>query len=104
MGAGTSRLDLEGRLHHAGLSMLRHKAHLETAGGIGISPWDFYICVWAVEPCHATSIIDHALCSIFPNCSAKAKGEKQTLIADQLAETNEISQLVLRRPMDRVSD
>ena len=44
----------------------------------------------------------HLSCSVFPNCSAKAKGEKQTLIADQLAETNEISQLVLRRPMDRV--
>ena len=46
----------------------------------------------------------HVPCSVFPNCSAKAKGEKQTLIADQLAETNEISQLVLRRPMDRVRD
>ena len=37
-----------------------------------------------------------------PNCSAKAKGEKQTLVGDQLAESNEISQLVTKRPFDRV--
>ena len=43
-----------------------------------------------------------SLCSYpFPVISS---GEKQALIADQLAESNEISQLTLKRPLDRVSD
>lgn len=40
--------------------------------------------------------------SVFPHCSAKAKGERQALVGDMLADANEISQLTLRRPMDRV--
>ena len=36
-------------------------------------------------------------------CPGIASGEKQALIADQLAESNEISQLTLKRPLDRVS-
>lgn len=39
--------------------------------------------------------------SIFPNCSAKSKGERQALVGDMLAEANEISQLTIKRPMDR---
>ncbi|KAG2424372.1 hypothetical protein HXX76_014581 [Chlamydomonas incerta] len=38
---------------------------------------------------------------VFPNASAKPKGERQTLIADQLADSKEVSQLQLRRPFDR---
>ncbi|GFR49305.1 hypothetical protein Agub_g11327 [Astrephomene gubernaculifera] len=38
---------------------------------------------------------------VFPNASAKAKGERQTLLADLLADTREVSQLTLRRPFDR---
>ncbi|EFJ45987.1 actin-related protein Arp6 [Volvox carteri f. nagariensis] len=38
---------------------------------------------------------------VFPNASAKPKGERQTLIADLLADTKEVSQLQLKRPFDR---
>ncbi|KAG2452463.1 hypothetical protein HYH02_002703 [Chlamydomonas schloesseri] len=38
---------------------------------------------------------------VFPNASAKPKGERQGLIADQLADSKEVSQLQLRRPFDR---
>ncbi len=45
-----------------------------------------------------------AMHSILPHCSAKAKGERQAMLADVLAESNEISQLTLKRPMDRVRE
>ncbi len=40
--------------------------------------------------------------SVFPNASAKPKGERQALIADQIVDSKEVSQLQLRRPFDRV--
>ncbi|KAG1671132.1 hypothetical protein FOA52_005384 [Chlamydomonas sp. UWO 241] len=39
--------------------------------------------------------------SVFSNCSAKAKGERAQLIGDMLADHKEISQLAVKRPMDR---
>lgn len=39
---------------------------------------------------------------VFPNATAKAKGERQALVADMLTDTKEVSQLTLRRPFDRV--
>ncbi|KXZ55494.1 ARP6 protein [Gonium pectorale] len=38
---------------------------------------------------------------VFPNASAKPKGERGALIADLLADSKEVSQLTLRRPVDR---
>lgn len=38
-----------------------------------------------------------------PNCTAKAKGEKQVLVGDMLLDSRDIGQLSLRRPFDRVS-
>lgn len=38
---------------------------------------------------------------VFPNASAKPKGERQALIADQIVDSKEVSQLQLRRPFDR---
>lgn len=38
---------------------------------------------------------------VFPNATAKAKGERQALVGDMLADTKEVSQLTLRRPFDR---
>ncbi|GLC40786.1 hypothetical protein PLESTB_000022800 [Pleodorina starrii] len=38
---------------------------------------------------------------VFPNASAKPKGERQTLIADLLADSKEVSQMQLKRPFDR---
>ncbi len=43
------------------------------------------------------------LCSIFPNCVAKPKGERQAYIGSMLLDSKEISQLTLKRPFDRVS-
>mmetsp|Transcript_35953 Transcript_35953/g.80033 ORF Transcript_35953/g.80033 Transcript_35953/m.80033 type:complete len:419 (+) Transcript_35953:120-1376(+) len=39
--------------------------------------------------------------SVFPNCSAKPKGERQIFIGDMMLECKEISQLTIKRPMDR---
>ena len=39
---------------------------------------------------------------VFPNCVAKAKGERQVYVGDMLADCQEVSQLALRRPFDRV--
>jgi len=38
---------------------------------------------------------------MFPNCTAKPKGERSTLVGDMLPDSKEISQLTLRRPFDR---
>jgi hypothetical protein len=59
----------------------------------------------AVRPAHFLSpppcSVRHR--SIIPHCSGKAKGERQALIGpDMLAENSEISQLTIKRPMDRV--
>jgi hypothetical protein len=41
---------------------------------------------------------------VFPNCTAKPKGEKAMYVGDMLLDPkSEISQLTLRRPFDRVS-
>jgi hypothetical protein len=42
-------------------------------------------------------------CSVFPNCTAKAKGERQVYVGQQLLEARELGGMVLRRPCDRVS-
>lgn len=39
--------------------------------------------------------------SIFPNCTAKPKGERQTYVGDALLDAKDILQLNLRRPFDR---
>lgn len=41
--------------------------------------------------------------SVFPNCTAKAKGERQLYIGQQLLEARELGGMVVRRPIDRVS-
>jgi hypothetical protein len=47
----------------------------------------------------------HIACSVFPNCTAKPKGEKAMYVGDMLLDPkSEISQLTLRRPFDRVSN
>lgn len=38
---------------------------------------------------------------VFPNCTAKPKGDRQTLVGDQLLEARDISCLNIRRPFDR---
>mmetsp|Transcript_22793 Transcript_22793/g.57969 ORF Transcript_22793/g.57969 Transcript_22793/m.57969 type:complete len:468 (-) Transcript_22793:233-1636(-) len=38
---------------------------------------------------------------VFPNCTAKPKGERQMYVGDMLLDCKEISQLNLRRPFDR---
>eukprot|EP00798_Chlamydomonas_sp_ICE-L_P012473 gene12473-15680_t len=38
---------------------------------------------------------------VYPHCTAKAKGERQLLMGDQLPTCPEISQLNLKRPIDR---
>ncbi|GMH39782.1 hypothetical protein BSKO_07680 [Bryopsis sp. KO-2023] len=38
---------------------------------------------------------------VFPNCTAKIKGERHNLVGDMLLDTKEILSLVLRRPFDR---
>lgn len=43
------------------------------------------------------------MCRVFPNCTAKPKGERAMLVGDMLPDCKEISQLMLRRPFDRVS-
>jgi len=43
------------------------------------------------------------LCSVFPNCTAKAKGERQVYVGQQLLEARELGGMVVRRPIDRVS-
>jgi hypothetical protein len=40
--------------------------------------------------------------SVFPNCTAKAKGERQVYVGQQLLEARELGGMVLRRPIDRV--
>jgi hypothetical protein len=40
---------------------------------------------------------------VFPNCTAKAKGERQLYVGDGLLEVRELGGLVVRRPHDRVS-
>lgn len=39
---------------------------------------------------------------VFPNCTAKPKGERQMYVGDMLLDCKEVSQLTLRRPYDRV--
>jgi actin-related protein 6 len=39
---------------------------------------------------------------VFPNCTAKPKGGRQVYVGDQLLDSRDISQLALRRPIDRV--
>ncbi len=39
---------------------------------------------------------------MFPNCTAKPKGGRQVYVGDQLLDSRDISQLSLRRPIDRV--
>lgn len=41
--------------------------------------------------------------SVFPNCTAKAKGERQVYVGQQLLEARELGGMVVRRPIDRVS-
>lgn len=41
--------------------------------------------------------------SVFPNCTAKAKSERQLYVGQQLLEARELGGMVVRRPMDRVS-
>jgi hypothetical protein len=40
---------------------------------------------------------------VFPNCTAKPKGERQLYVADALLEARELGGMVVRRPHDRVS-
>lgn len=42
------------------------------------------------------------VCSVFPNCTAKAKGERQVYVGQQLLEARELGGMVVRRPIDRV--
>jgi hypothetical protein len=39
---------------------------------------------------------------VFPNCTAKAKGERQVYVGQQLLEARELGGMVVRRPIDRV--
>ncbi len=39
---------------------------------------------------------------VFPNCTAKAKGERNVMVGDQLLECRDIMSLNIRRPFDRV--
>jgi hypothetical protein len=41
---------------------------------------------------------------VFPNCTAKAKGERQVFVGQQLLEARELGGMVVRRPIDRVRD
>jgi hypothetical protein len=43
------------------------------------------------------------LSRVFPNCTAKAKGERQVYVGQQLLEARELGGMVVRRPIDRVS-
>lgn len=38
---------------------------------------------------------------VFPNCTAKAKGERQVYVGQQLLEARELGSMVVRRPIDR---
>lgn len=40
---------------------------------------------------------------MFPNCTAKAKGERQLYVGDGLLQARELGGMVIRRPHDRVS-
>ena len=47
------------------------------------------------------SEIEVLACRIFPNATAKVKGEKTVATAEQVAVLEDISALQLRRPIDR---
>jgi actin-related protein 6 len=39
---------------------------------------------------------------VFPNCTAKPKGERQVYVGDALLDAKDIMSLNMRRPFDRV--
>ncbi len=41
------------------------------------------------------------VCRVFPNAIGRAKGERQSFVADQLLSYRDASSLVLKRPFDR---
>ena len=45
--------------------------------------------------------IRSATCRVIPNCTARAKGVRQTLVGQQILQGQDVSALKVRRPVDR---
>ena len=41
------------------------------------------------------------VCRVFPNCTARVKGERSLLVGDQVLGVKDVASLALRRPVDR---
>jgi hypothetical protein len=59
------------------------------------------VCVLRVCVCSVLCAV-RAPHRVFPNCTAKAKGERQVYVGQQLLEARELGGMVVRRPIDRV--